>query len=165
MRFEGRVGGLELHKSWPLCGLLHRPDAAETEQQIGCPRCGLRRPCHCSRAEFQFGEFTNETICIDSFATLRPCSAIAPNHSFSRRFVRMFVKRMESSVSKGYSPDHHSGHGYGSHDAFLKGSAEECSAGEWEKDLLLTYSSADNSRFGFPLHPCFGCGGRAGPLR
>jgi hypothetical protein len=52
-----------------------------------------------------------------------------------------------------------------SHDAFLKGSAKECSAGEWGKDHLLIYSSADNSRFGFPSHPCFGCGRRAGPLR
>jgi hypothetical protein len=39
-----------------------------------------------------------------------------------------------------------------SHDAFLKGSAKECSAGEWGKDLLLIYSSADTSRvLGLPL--------------
>jgi hypothetical protein len=41
---KGRDGESELHKSCPLCGLLRRPDAAETEQQIGCPLRGLRRP-------------------------------------------------------------------------------------------------------------------------
>jgi hypothetical protein len=53
---------------------------------------------------------------------------------------------------------------------WLNGSAKECSAEFWGEDRCLIYSfaehsSADNSSFSFPLHPCFGCGCRAGALR